>query len=531
MNIKNLPTGFGFARLQALPRGPTVRGAAAWAAGAAVLLMLGLAVAVAPWAIVLLLALAVVLVGVFGLLAYATAGAPFWIRACTAVVFAQLILNYGFAAAVIPLGSVGAPISELVLTFSIAVCIFKVTLANDPVHLPGLLWLVCVWALLNLALHLPWGLNQHGMAAARDALPTVEVLFVLPGFVAATHLLRLPDGGSAFLKRSLAVLVLGMAVYGLGIGIQEFIIRFSPRMPSLQQTVPLIGSYQSWPLAGLFSMLAFLLWRWQTQEPMTFTEWMAGGLIFISGTYTFFASQSRAAYLIVALFLILLLLLGGQGKRVLVLFTAIICAALFFLLIETLGLELRGRISTLSASQIVDHLFTLSGESEDSEYQGAAGGIAQRKSWIAYSLQLWQQDFRSILVGVGYGDVLTNHTVVGFQQQTILVREPHNSFISILTRSGLLGLMVNATLHLCLLWACVRLYRRRYKTHRSLAALALGVLFIHVYCLLTAMGQPVLESPHFAVPLHFILGAMYAVARHFDDDTLAGRPVDEQLPT
>jgi hypothetical protein len=182
--------------------------------------------------------------------------------------------------------------------------------------------------------------------------------------------------------------------------------------------------------------------------------------------------------------------------------------------IEVSGIEIQGRIATVTASGIWDHLLSLTGQSRSAEFEGSAAGVTQRREWRDASLEKWAFSPQTMLVGIGFGDALTNHIVIGTGGEIIIVREPHNSFVTMLTRGGLLALSVFLTLLVYIL-AITAVGYWRYRAHdRRLAAIFLGGFLWQVMAMLQGWGQPYFENPYTVVPNYFVYGSLIALWHH-----------------
>ncbi len=478
--------------------------------GLLVAIVLGLITAVQPL-LALFLAIIFACLGLLVWLVRRVApGAPWWIKASFFVVIGQLVFSYGFSNLIFFVGGVPLPLTECVLFVALCACAHRVWLATNRMALPLPLWWLLLWIAFNLGWHLPTGLLHAGVGAARDAMPTVEMLFIVPGFVIATICLQEGERGRIWIRSVLLILAGLLAIYGLFYPFSSSIQAISPRVTSLQQSVPIFGHFTSWPAVGILAMIGLALWRWQSGERAGFWGSVLGVAIIFSGLLVFFMFQSRIAYLFVTISLVAFLVIGGQTKQALRIVLATLLGLTVLLSIEISGLEFKGRVGRLSATGIIEHVMTLTGQASDSrsEFSGAAGGVNQRRQWRDYSLKLWSRDISTQTLGIGFGQVLTDLTTAGTEGQTMVVREPHNSYVTTLSRSGLLGLAVMLTLHASVLWICLTGYRRHYLTQRPKAAYFLGVMFYEFYSLLNAWGEPHFEVAHFAVPSYFIYGTV-----------------------
>lgn len=477
---------------------------------------LALLTAVQPLLTLLLLILLVILAALVGLWRGLAPGAPTWIKASLFVVCAQLVLAYGFSNIIFFAGGVPIPLTDTVMMVAMLCCAWKVWFARERVHLPLGLWLLLGWVVFNLAWHLPAGLIRDGVGAARDAMPTVQMVYVLAGFVISTLCLRAGSQGQRWVRSVLMLLAICLALYGLTYPVADGLRNVSPRVTSVQQSVPILGYHQTWPGMGVVSIIGLALWRWQAMRRglgVSLGGRVAGALIVMSGLLTFFMIQARVAYVYVILCVPLFLLVGDQSKQALRIIGAVLLGLTVLFTVELSGAKLQGRVGQLTASGIYHHLMSLTGTVSEtgSEFRGAAGGINQRKQWREYSLGLWRVSADTQLLGIGFGPILTDLTTGGTAGETLVVREPHNSYVTTLTRSGLLGLGVMLSLHGTVLYCSYFGYRRYRDTHPAPSAYLLGAFFFELFCLLNAWGEPHFEVAYWAVPSYFIAGSVLAL--------------------
>ena len=172
-------------------------------------------------------------------------------------------------------------------------------------------------------------------------------------------------------------------------------------------------------------------------------------------------------------------------------------------IIAELDLEIEGRLGQrVSAIFIKNHFLALFGV-ESEGVVSAAKGVTQRIEWWSDLLNFWSEQVGSILFGLGYGLPLIDFKI----QNNVVVREPHNSYISILTRLGVIGAVVWVWIHILL----INVWRKAFylcKENRW----RLGenrLLFLMVYFILIwvlAIGEDAFEKPFNAIPYYFFWG-------------------------
>jgi hypothetical protein len=488
-------------------------------------ILLALITAVQPLFTILLILAVLLLAGLVWLWRRLAPGAPAWVKACLFVVGGQLVLSYGFANIIFFAGGAPLPLTDMVMLVALLASSYWLWLAREPVRLPRGLWLLVGWVGFVIVWHLPAGLRREGVGAARDAMPTIQMLYIVVGYVVVSLALRRGATGVAWLRSMLLLLAGLSAFYGLLYPVSSALLAFSPRLSSVQQSVPILGYYTTWPALGLLSILGLGLWRWQAHRRGLKPGWsgrLLGGLVLLSGLLTFFLLQARIAYLFIALCVPVLLFIGDQARQVGRLLLALALGLAVLGSIELSGVEFKGRVARLSVTGIYHHLATLAGASFDPEreFGGAAAGIHQRRQWRQYALGLWSQDASTLALGIGYGHILTNLTTGGTGGETLVVREPHNSYVTVLTRTGAVGLTLMLVLHGAVLLCSLVGYRRNFRSQPAVAAAFLGLLFFEFYSLLNAWGEPHFEVAYWTVPSYFVYGAGFALWSHF-----GGRPV------
>lgn len=476
-----------------------------------ILLIFGGFLALSPIGGTIIFVALLLLLGFFKMFAGIAPGAPWWMRGLFFSISSLLVLNVGFGSMFFGPASAPLPLTDLALAVALLASAGHVLFYQKKIRLPLGMWGFFVWVVFNLAVHLPFDFQDYGMSAARDAIRILEMLYIIPAYVAISLALSSGTKGQRWIKSFMYGTAIVVGLYGLFTPIQGMVAAISPAFPGVQKNEAIFGNYQTWPMAGLMGIFSVLLWRWAFPGKMTgWQKWWAT-VIVASGLLAFAVLQSRAGYVFFALSMGVMLFIGGQGRqvRIMMAFIALCCAGL--LAVELSGVELKGRVGKLSLTGVVDHVLTLTGESKNSEFHGAAGGISQRKAWRAYSLGLWSESINSRIVGIGFGRMLTDMTRRGDNGELVGVQDPHNSFVTALTRSGLVGLAVMLVVFVWVFYMAIVGYRRMRERNRPVAAYFLGVLLFHVYCMVNAWGEPHYEVAHYLIPSFFIYGATWAV--------------------
>jgi len=411
------------------------------------------------------------------------------------VIGLYLLLNYGFMQVRIPLSvSNGIPLGELVLLFSIITINFdtmSTSLSKTVFLVPFLAW----WTL---------GIGrsfmdafEYGFWALRDANHVIESLFLVVGFAFVTRWQEL----ERFFHWFKWILIIS-SIYALGYPWSETLQSLSPKLVAgAGHEVALFFNYTNTPTLLLLaaSYLIFSASRHSIKELSYATLLLA---------FTIFMFQTRTIYLqVIAIFVLLALYRRKSlGKTIVV----IVALYGFVAVISMFGLHFQGRIGEVSLPFLLNHFLAIGGvESEGLE--GAARGVPQRVEWWRDLYQRWTSDASTFLFGMGYGFPL-----IDFEEHSgITVREPHNSYISVVARLGLSGIVAFLWMHILLLrvWhhsymACRRMHWQNGEKQLLLLMIFFVLLWVH------ATGEDAFEKPFFAIPYYFFWGIVLRMNWH-----------------
>jgi O-Antigen ligase len=415
-----------------------------------------------------------------------------------AVLAGYLMFDYPFMQLRIPPGGFGVPVGEMFL-------IFALTTSDVPL---ALIRMSAVVTLLPFLLWWGYGLVRaavdsvdYGMWAARDATQLIESLYVIVGFTIAGT-----PGAVQRMTRYLPVLLAVTCIYGLGYVYEPEIQAMSPSViGAARETVPLFGSYALTGTIMLWTAFYCLigpvgrLWRhWRVP--------IAGGLI----AFVIVVVQARTTYLqLLGLAALLLVFrpraLGRLAVAIPILFIVVGIITLF-------DLHVAGRLTDkISFDFLFQHFEAIIGiGAHDSGVLGqAAQGVDMRLDWWQTIYDRLTGDPVTFLTGLGYGIPLTNfHDELGD-----IVREPHNSYISVAARLGMLGFGLWIWIQAALVGAWMRVYRSCRRAQWSDGeTFLLMILAFAVLVFIAAIGEDTLEKPYYAIPFYCFWGVALRMA-------------------
>jgi len=410
------------------------------------------------------------------------------------VIGAYLILNYGFMLIRIPpvVGG-GVPVGEILLFFLL--CLWYKDLrwlpsfTNNIVFVPFLMW----WTLgLGKAV---WALPEYGLWALRDATHVIESLFLWVGFVFAAT----PGAIDRLFVWLRIILAMG-CLYAFSYPWREPLFALSP-------TITAASGYQTPLFFHYVTSGVLLLW-----EAVRRLIGRSGGSILVPGlliAYAIGILQARTFYL--QFIAVLLMVLWYRGKTFKKMSLALVVGVLAFVLFAELGVEIKGRMGEPVSLDFIGRHFGAIAGIESAGVEGAAGGVGQRLGWWANIFERVTDSTENLLFGLGYGFPL-----IDFQAgQGQIAREPHNSYISILGRLGLFGVIFFAWGHVCLLRIWFRAYNLCRQTGHRLGQDRLFLLMVYfVMVLIFSLGEDAFEKPFLTIPYYFFWGVVLHYRLH-----------------
>jgi hypothetical protein len=414
------------------------------------------------------------------------------------IVAGYLVFNYPFMQLRIPPTGFGIPLGELVLiVVLLSTDLPRVLMRmNATVFLfPFLVW----WS---------WGLGrfvfdtvEQGFWALRDSTQLIESLFLVAGFTLAGR-----PGMMARLVRWLPPIMVICCLYGLLFVFQEAIEAISPTLPGASdQAIPIFGLFATTGTMLLWAASFCMIQTPQSQAGRIGYALAAGFLV----AYAMIALQARTTYTQLLAVAGLMLVCNPRALRPL----AFAIPLLFVLLIviTATGLQISGRLTTeISLSFFLDHFLSGFGISNgEAGVTSAASGVDLRLGWWTRLYDQLTADEVTLLTGLGYGIPLTDFR----DPLGTVVREPHNSIISVTARLGLIGIFAWTWMQVELFRAGFHAYRACLRTGRREAAnLIFIILAFAVLTLASCLGEDTMEKPYNAIPYYALWGFLLRIA-------------------
>ncbi|CAN5701984.1 hypothetical protein BH24ACT26_BH24ACT26_05010 [soil metagenome] len=443
------------------------------AAASAVAIAAGLAAAIYPMGAFLLAG--VVLVAAFALRDTAAMERGMMVL----LLGGAVMLGYGFANLGIRTGAIPLPATELLFLPLAAFALADRRTRLDPrVLLPLSLYATLV------AIRLVFDFPVWGVFAVRDTTAALEAFILVVGYRAIAR-----DGVGPWIRR-LGYIFGAVLLWGATYPWAKQIEALGPTV-GLQRATPLLdqrGVKFTVVAAGLYFLVFTTGWK----------RMVALGLV--AGLIGIF--QARTLYI---LFPLTILLLGWAlhqfGRIALQLVPVVLIGA--GLIVFAGSLDVEGRRGEVNFQFISAHALTLTGQEGPK-----SGTIRGRVEWFERTMDFVTSSPGYVAVGVGLGPDLTFGMLEGDEGQA--VRKPHDDYLEVFARTGLLGF----TLFIWMLLACLIPIARKARsgtgTEERFCAFVLAASFVYLG---VAGAQPLLSFSYGSVPLFSLLGMGVAASR------------------
>ncbi|MCA9788483.1 MAG: O-antigen ligase family protein [Cyanobacteria bacterium HKST-UBA05] len=420
-----------------------------------------------------------------------------------AILALYLLLDYAFMQVRFPLhGRISLPIGEILILLWITTLNFRSVCCK--IRPKSLFWVLIAYFSYGVIRALV-GFTEYGAYALRDATSIFEQFFILVGFCMVCKVERYKTLG----KWLPLILTLGVLI-GLSYPFKAHFVGLSPTIQTASgYDVPFFFTYAYTFVMMLMYLIYILLFK-----PYHRVRWvllLAGLLIFLVANF-----QIRTIYIQLIALILFLSLFNRHIFKYALIIGFIGVAALG--LIELSGFEIQGRFQSFSLTFFIKHFMSIFGIQAEG-VEGATGGILLRLSWWQ---AIWSQLTSSVttfLFGLGYGVPLTDFIYT----TGVLVREPHNSYVSVLARLGVTGVVFYLALHIQLIAMWFKALKLAHIKHwatgkKSLFMMMAFLIVVYIY----GMTEDAFEKPYVSIPFYTVWGIILRMYVHLLRDRLPG---------
>ncbi|MPZ48779.1 MAG: hypothetical protein GEU75_05605 [Dehalococcoidia bacterium] len=415
----------------------------------------------------------------------------------------NVVFSYGFANVGFRLGGMPVPLTEMIL-LPLAGWVLLYRRSLTGIGLPGyFLAALLAYALLRLIIDFP----RYGTLALRDFTTPLELLCLLVAFWAFN------EYGFEWAKRMWLAVCLCVIGYALLFPFYGLLAAHGPIF-GLQQPVPLMGQYVEAGV-GIGVAFFFCLLRLKAPASLVLGAFCLAAIAMI---------QMRGLYLAIPVVILVVLIASGRVRTGM---PARLAGTLLFgglVLMLVIPQAPQGRVGQVNVSTVGAQLSTLLGRSGPGD-----SSFEYRVNWLNKTWTDQTQSLDRMLLGSGLGTDLASGFAVGENDQ-LLVRKPHNDYIEVFARYGVIGMLPWIGLFGSLGWALWRAARSSYLTADERTFVLWLIAGVSIYMLIAAT-QPLLAFPCGTLPLITMLGMGLALLRQAearartDTDDLEGPAV------
>ena len=424
---------------------------------------------------------------------------------------ALMLFNYGFQMVRVPPSGIGVPYIELLL-FACAPFLLSRSSARQLLRsswfTPVLIWQV--WGGARILADA----SEKGVVAIRDGLPVLESIFFFVGFALFTRRWVVEA-----IVRYLPVFCWLVLAYAMTHPFSETLTELSPKLMNFQnKPVPLFFKYIN--TGALLICSAAYLWI-RGMQRMTVNQFVPG--LFVTTALIFFPSRTIILQCVAVVGFFVLTMPASQRPRRFSLIMMVLVAILGLVAVTSSDIQVAGRLGVLELSDYTRLI-------QEMDWRGGSGSAATITSGTADRMMWWTDivhrvtaSWMTFLFGLGFGEPLINFYVHG----DVVVREPHNTLVSVFGRLGIIGLVIYLYMTVSIIGLCIK------QVHRRLLDSQLGplVAFISVFILATlvsGIGEPPFINPFNTVTYFFGVGILACMdsqrAAKLDVQLLSGSP-------
>ncbi len=406
-----------------------------------------------------------------------------------------ILLNYGFENLTLHVGALPIIISYGLMYSALALAIlahpdWMIRAMKEPT-------MICVAAMIVFAfLHLLIDLPLYGLWAVRDSSMFLDGIFLLLGCVWA----RRQNGATDLAKWLMVVFVVNL-VYTFTLPWHDKVWSWSPESGVFAQ-VPVFGNYRGnadhLVSGALFCICigGYVLKRARWILPLLVMAQLLGIAI----------EQTRRMYVAIFVVIIILILLG-ETKKYSQLLIMLSSGIVVLILVLAAGLKITGRIGPVDMEFFKEHIRSISG-AEDTPGSRVQG----RLDWSEQALDHF---YAHPIVGEGFGQPLLD----AVDELGTVVRMPHNSSLSVLARTGVLGFVIWLAFHSCVVARFTYALRRRRLCDKQLADYILWLFFFYLLVVIDSFVEAPFEFPSMAIPFYFTTGFALGLIRRYLPDS------------
>ena len=389
-------------------------------------------------------------------------------------------ISLGYLIPIFPIGIIG----QIILIFAIPYFIFTNRIKFNLIFF--LIFALNIQTIISIIL----SFNDYGVWSLRSATYVADINYIFIG-----NLIVQNNYKRYLIPKIFWMLLFIGTIYSLTIPFKGYLTELSPTLPAFSgYDVPIFFNFIT---SGLITQTFFFSESFFPIKKGNLTI----KIVSIMGILvTLIFGAARSNYFIF-IFSILVTFLFGPKKfgKYSFFFLMFICTLNVFFM---MGLSFsETRVSEIQDMRFFYEHFLSSFGFQSDIIGGASGGLGQRLDWWKDALDKLFSSNINFLFGIGQGVPLTDFV----SNRAVLVKNLHNSFITILVRNGFLGFLLFFTLIFTTYKNLIHNIKAVKNDIYYSNFLKTSFLFISSILIISLM-QSALEISCFAIPLYLLIG-------------------------
>lgn len=398
-------------------------------------------------------------------------------------------LFLGYSAQVFTIGPI--PIAEgMILIGSLLVFFFTPYFLRSPDRKFIFIAVILIFSISMM--RVLSSIEEYGFFAIRDASHFIDMTAILLGILTPiSYWIR----NTLFIKTFILLVFLYFALYFIG--------DLLPTVYNPHGGGVYLFTYITYPTLAIATSFALLIYSESLSRSHRF---IVGILILIFLALIIQIFQARLIYVQLLASTLIYLYLRPSSIKYLPIF---LIAGLAFLTLTSSFGGSYGRLGIgMNIDTLLDHFASMLGIESES-FGHAASGVGLRELWWAKTFQDWRDNNFLFLIGKGFGMPLTDFKIAG----DIVVRELHNSYLSVITRQGLFIALMVYFLWFYLLYhiffSLKTIKQNKMDYYSSSIFLFLSLYMINVW--IFSLAEDGFEKPAFSFPFYLIAGLLISL--------------------
>ena len=382
------------------------------------------------------------------------------------------------------------PINEIVLVLLVLLLDFR-KITKEISKITNISFFI-MWLFLGL-IYLILGYFEYGLLALRKGSHTIDAFYIFVGFYFISNKKLYLNFFNNF-----RIIFLILLIYILLIPFKEIISNLVPNISGTKG----VGVTQS--LFNYSSISVVLLWigfyvfiNLKNIKVLNLNKNIIAFFFLFISVVIF---QQRFIYLSLFIVLIFLIFLNEINLKKIFVGTFFLIIISFILLFFDFNIE--GRIGTFSLKFLINHILSTFGIYNEVT-SASSGTVDQRIIWIIEVLNNSLLSFERFLFGIGYGKNLIEFGI----SKSVIATEPHNAFLSLYGKMGIVGFSLWAVAHLFF----IRTWKKTYdflkeKKLNDKKNKILGLFIFIIIILVSSVTNSMFEETYRAIIYYIIWG-------------------------